>query len=129
MGTDTPLAVLSDKPVLLYNYFKQLFAQVTNPPIDPIREEIVTATTTMLGSEANLLDPTPESCRMIKLDEPIIDNSALEQIRHVDTKNFRPVTIPILFEASAGPGALEQALETLFADADKALAEGKNSSI
>jgi glutamate synthase (ferredoxin) len=126
MGTDTPLAVLSDKPVLLYNYFKQLFAQVTNPPIDPIREEIVTATTTMLGSEANLLDPTPESCRMIKLDEPIIDNSALEQIRHVDTKNFRPVTIPILFEASAGPGALEQALETLFADADKALAEGKN---
>jgi glutamate synthase (ferredoxin) len=126
MGTDTPLAVLSDKPVLLYNYFKQLFAQVTNPPIDPIREEIVTATTTMLGSEANLLDPTPESCRMIKLDEPIIDNSALEQIRHVDTKNFRPVTIPILFEATAGPGALEQALETLFADADKALAEGKN---
>ena len=71
------------------------------------REEIVTATTTMLGSEANLLDPTPESCRMIKLDEPIIDNSALEQIRHVDTKNFRPVTIPILFEASAGPDALE----------------------
>ena len=65
MGTDTPLAVLSQKPQLLYNYFKQLFAQVTNPPIDPIREEIITSTETMVGSEGNLLKPTPESCRMI----------------------------------------------------------------
>ena len=126
MGTDTPLAVLSDKPVLLYNYFKQLFAQVTNPPIDPIREEIVTATTTMLGSEANLLEPTPESCRMIKLDGPIIDNSELEQIRHVEREGFRPVTIPIIFEASAGPKGLEMAMDTLCADADKAIALGKN---
>jgi len=126
MGTDTPLAVLSDKPVLLYNYFKQLFAQVTNPPIDPIREEIVTATTTMLGSEANLLEPTPASCRMIKLEEPILDNAALEQIRTIEHPAFRPVTIPILFEAIAGPQGLEAAMETLFADADKALAEGKN---
>ena len=126
MGTDTPLAVLSDKPVLLYNYFKQLFAQVTNPPIDPIREEIVTATTTMLGSEGNLLEPTPTSCRMIKLDEPLIDNAALEQIRTLVHPAFRPVTLPILFDAAAGPEGLEAAMATLFADADKALAEGKN---
>jgi len=126
MGTDTPLAVLSDRPVLLYSYFKQLFAQVTNPPIDPIREEIVTATVTMLGSEGNLLEPKPESCRMIKLDSPIIDNSELEQIRHVEQPGFHPVTIPILFDAAGGPSALAPAMEALFAAADAAIAGGKN---
>ena len=70
MGTDTPLAVLSDKPQLLYNYFKQLFAQVTNPPIDPIREELITSTTLTLGSEGNLIDPKPESCRQFRLADP-----------------------------------------------------------
>jgi len=126
MGTDTPLAVLSDKPVLLYNYFKQLFAQVTNPPIDPIREEIVTATVTMLGSEGNLLDPKPESCRMIKLDGPIISNAELEQIRHVEGEGFHPVTIPILFPASEGAAGLAPAMQVLCAAADKAIAENKN---
>ncbi len=126
MGTDTPLAVLSDRPVLLYSYFKQLFAQVTNPPIDPIREEIVTATVTMLGSEGNLLDPKPESCRMIKLDGPIITNNELEQIRHVEREGFHPVTLPILFNASEGPDALAGAMDTLCAAADKAIADGKN---
>ena len=126
MGTDTPLAVLSDRPVLLYSYFKQLFAQVTNPPIDPIREEIVTSTVTMLGSEANLLDPTPVSCRMIKLDSPIINNSELEQIRHVEKEGFHPITIPILFEASGGASALAHAMDALCAAADQAIKDGKN---
>ena len=126
MGTDTPLAVLSDRPVLLYNYFKQLFAQVTNPPIDPIREEIVTATVTMLGSEGNLLAPEPESCRMIKLDGPIITNSELEQIRHVEREGFHPITLPILFPASNGPDGLGEAMESLFAAADRAILDGKN---
>ena len=114
MGTDTPLAVLSNKPQLLYNYFKQLFAQVTNPPIDPIREEIITSTETMVGSEGNLLEPTPESCRMIKLEHPILTNEELEKLRHVDRPGFKPVTLPILFKAAEGAprdwnGALDRA--------------------
>ena len=79
MGTDTPLAVLSDKPQLLYNYFKQLFAQVTNPPIDCIREEIITSTETTIGSERNLLEPSPESCRLIELKSPILTNEEFAQ--------------------------------------------------
>lgn len=126
MGTDTPLAVLSDRPVLLYSYFKQLFAQVTNPPIDPIREEIVTATVTMLGSEGNLLDPKPESCRMIKLDGPIINNAELEQVRHVERPGFHPVTIPILFNAESGAEGLGPAMDALCAAADAAIRDGKN---
>ena len=81
MGNDTPLAVLSDKPHLLYNYFKQLFAQVTNPPIDPIREELITATVTFLGSEGDLVNPGPQNCRRIQLESPLIDNDRLEQLR------------------------------------------------
>ncbi|MBE2205348.1 MAG: glutamate synthase large subunit [Chthoniobacterales bacterium] len=126
MGTDTPLAVLSDRPVLLYNYFKQLFAQVTNPPIDPIREEIVTATTTMLGSEGDLLNPKPESCRMIKLDGPIITNADLERIRHIEREGFYPATLPILFDPSERERGLETAMDKLCAAADAAIADGKN---
>src|SRR5205807_6749143 len=100
MGTDTPLAVLSDKSQLLYNYFKQLFAQVTNPPVDPIREENITSTETMVGSEGNLLEPTPESCRMIKLEHPILTNEELEKLRHVDRPGFKAITLPILFRAA-----------------------------
>ena len=126
MGTDTPLAVLSDRPVLLYNYFKQLFAQVTNPPIDPIREEIVTATVTMLGSEGNLLAPDPLSCRMIKLDGPIITDGELGQIRQVEREGFHPVTLPILFPSADGPDGLAPAMDSLFAAADQAISDGKN---
>jgi glutamate synthase domain-containing protein 2/glutamate synthase domain-containing protein 1/glutamate synthase domain-containing protein 3 len=126
MGTDTPLAVLSNKPQLLYNYFKQLFAQVTNPPIDPIREEIITSTETMIGSEGNLLAPTPKSCRMIKLEHPILTNEDLEKLRHVDRPGFKPVTLPILFKASEGMLGLEYALDQLFAAADKAIIGGSN---
>src|SRR6266568_1921727 len=126
MGTDTPLAVLSNKSQLIYNYFKQLFAQVTNPPIDPIREENITSTETMVGSEGNLLNPTPESCRMIKLEHPILANDELEKLRRVDRPGFKPITLPILFKAAEGAKGLEQALERLFASADRALAAGVN---
>ena len=127
MGTDTPLAVLSNKPQLIYNYFKQLFAQVTNPPIDPIREEIITATHTMLGSEGNLLKPTPESCRMIKLDHPILTNEQLEKLRHVDRPDFKAITLPILFKARGDARQnLEHALNELFAAADRAIGDGVN---
>ena len=101
MGTDTPLAVLSNKPQLLYNYFKQLFAQVTNPPIDPIREEIITSTETMVGSRGGLLNPKPESCALIKLKHPILTNEELEKLRHVNRPGFKAETLPILFNAVA----------------------------
>ena len=82
MGTDTPLAVLSNQNQLLYNYFKQLFAQVTNPPIDPIREEIITSTITLIGSEGNILEPTATNARRIKLKNPLLCNQELERLRH-----------------------------------------------
>jgi glutamate synthase (ferredoxin) len=126
MGNDTPLAVLSDRPQLLYNYFKQLFAQVTNPPIDSIREEIITATETMLGSERNLLVPEPEDCRQIKLQHPILTNDELEKIRHVDLPGFKPATLPILFEPGEdGPG-LERAMDELCRQASRAISDGTN---
>ena len=133
MGTDTPLAVLSNKPQLIYNYFKQLFAQVTNPPIDPIREEIITATHTMVGSEGNLLKPTPESCRMIKLEHPILTNAQLEKLRHVERPGFKAITLPILFNPNPNPNlnpnpgeSLQRALNDLFAAADRAIKDGVN---
>src|SRR5208283_546844 len=99
MGTDTPLAVLSNKPQLLYNYFKQLFAQVTNPPIDPIREEIITSTETMVGARGSLLTPRPEGCALIKLEHPILTNEELEKLRQVNRPGFKAATLPILFES------------------------------
>jgi glutamate synthase (ferredoxin) len=126
MGTDTPLAVLSQKPQLLYNYFKQLFAQVTNPPIDPIREEIITSTEIMVGGEGNLLEPTPQSSRLIKMHYPILTNEELEKLRHVSRAGFKCVTLPILFNAAAGAKSLGAALDTLFAAADKAIVDGAN---
>ncbi len=125
MGTDTPLAVLSDKPQLLYNYFKELFAQVTNPPIDPIREELITSTTLTLGSEGNLVEPKPESCRQLRLADPILKNSDMEKLRQVDEPGIKSKTLPILFNPNDGKAGLEQALEDLFAAADRAIAEGK----
>jgi glutamate synthase (ferredoxin) len=126
MGTDTPLAVLSNKPQLLYNYFKQLFAQVTNPPIDPIREEIITSSETMVGSEGNMLKPTPESCRMIKLEHPLLTNEQLEKLRHVSRVGFKAATLPILFKAADGAQGLDAALEELFAAADRAISDDAN---
>jgi glutamate synthase (ferredoxin) len=126
MGADNPLAVLSHRPQLLYSYFKQLFAQVTNPPIDPIREELITSTETMVGSEGNLLDPKPESCRMIKLAGPLLTNEELEKLRHVDRPGFKAATLPILFRTQNGTSGLEAALDTLFDAADKEISSGAN---
>src|SRR5450432_368090 len=106
MGTDTPLAVLSERTQLLYSYFKQLFAQVTNPPVDAIREEIVMAVDTSIGPEGNLLEPTPESARQITLASPVLLNEELEKLRHLGgnghSHGFHAITIPMLFEVGKG---------------------------
>ncbi|MBF8299114.1 MAG: GltB, partial [Dehalococcoidia bacterium] len=126
MGTDTPLAVLSNKPQLLYNYFKQLFAQVTNPPIDSIREEVVTSTVMRLGSEGNLLDPQPENCRTIKLEQPILTVEEMEKLRYIKRPGFNAITLPILFNPTLGAAGLEAALEELYAKASAAIRRGDN---
>ena len=115
MGNDTPLAVLSSKPKHLYQYFKQIFAQVTNPALDCIREELVTSTETFLGSEGNLLAPGPQSCRMIRLDSPLIDNESLAQLREVDLDGFKATTIDALFPADQGGDGLEAAFDKICA--------------
>lgn len=124
MGYDSPLAVLSKKPQLIYNYFKQLFAQVTNPPIDAIREEVVTAMGTTIGAERNLLNPEPLSCRHIHLPYPILDNEELAKLRHNNMNEFRLITLPILFPVSKEENQLEQALNALFEQADQAIESG-----
>ncbi|MSU61893.1 MAG: glutamate synthase large subunit [Pedosphaera sp.] len=126
MGTDTPLAVLSDKPQLLYNYFKQLFAQVTNPPIDCIREELITSAETTIGSERNLLKPEPASAHLIELYYPILTNEELAKLKHVSHGQFKSSTLPIIYKVAAGPSELEKALDSLFAQADRAIADGVN---
>ena len=124
MGNDTPLAVLSKKPMLLYEYFKQLFAQVTNPPIDSQKEALITSSIVFLGAEGNLLHPGPESCRRIKLHAPVIDNDELRKIKAVNLPGFKSVTLPILFKAGGGGTALNDALEGLFESASKAIKDG-----
>ncbi|MBW4553165.1 MAG: glutamate synthase large subunit [Aphanocapsa sp. GSE-SYN-MK-11-07L] len=124
MGADTPLAVLSNRPKLLYEYFQQLFAQVTNPPIDSIREEIVTSAETTIGAERNLLKPEPKSCHLIELKTPILSNAELAKLKHLDESGFKSVTLPILFNPAAGVQGLETALEDIFAQADQAIATG-----
>ena len=126
MGTDTPLAVLSDRPRPLYDYFKQVFAQVTNPPLDAIREELVTSMASTIGPEGNLLDPRPESCRQIRLKYPIIDNDQLAKLRHVYEPGFRCLRLPMLFDATRdGPG-LELAMDDLGRRASDAVDAGYN---
>jgi glutamate synthase (ferredoxin) len=141
MGNDAPLAVLSDQSQTLYNYFKQLFAQVTNPPIDPIREELVTASVSFIGSEGDLTRPGPDSCRMIQLESPLIDERQLAQLKEVNLSGFKSANLPITFEAEVGGLAeghnsisepaisgkgLEAALEKLFENADAAINDGVN---
>ncbi|MBI4397710.1 MAG: glutamate synthase large subunit [Candidatus Omnitrophica bacterium] len=126
MGNDAPLAVLSSRPQLLYNYFKQLFAQVTNPPIDCIREEIVTATDTLVGREGNLLEPVPKSARLIKLASPILTNEEFEKLKHVNHPDFKSMTLSILYSIDEGAHALGSALEALYEKASKAIGEGVN---
>src|SRR3989442_13348340 len=111
MGTDTPLAVLSNKSQPLFNYFKQLFAQVTNPPIDCIREEIITSTETAIGSERNLLKPGPEHARLIELKSPILTNEEFAKLKHVEMPGFKSATLPIFFKASDGPAGLRKPMD------------------
>ena len=124
MGSDVPLAVLSQRPQLLYNYFKQLFAQVTNPPIDAIREEIIMAEDMMLGPEKNLLEETPGHCHRLWIQRPILTNEELEKIAHTNVGNLKSITLPILFDKQEGIDGLEGALERLFKKADDVIAEG-----
>ncbi len=124
MGTDTPLACLSERPQLLFNYFKQLFAQVTNPPIDPIREELVMSLRTTIGSEQNLFQETPLHARQLELRTPCLSNEELAQIREVDEPGLHAVTLPVLFPAGSGGEGLEQALEVLCRRASEAVADG-----
>ena len=128
MGTDTPLAVLSDRPRLLFDYFKQLFAQVTNPPLDAIREEVVTAVASTVGPEANLLSPGPDSCRQLALPFPIIDNDELAKIVHIDDDGdragLRAVALPGLFRVGDGAVGLRAALDDICARASDAIEQG-----
>lgn len=130
MGNDAPLAVLSDHNQPLYNYFKQLFAQVTNPPIDPIREELVTASVSFVGSEGDLTAPGPKSCRMIKYESPLVANAQIEQLRDLDLDGFKSGALPILFASAeddeANAQSLKGALDELFASADAAISDGVN---
>jgi glutamate synthase (ferredoxin) len=124
MGTDTPLAVLSDRPKLLYDYFQQLFAQVTNPPIDSIREEIITSAQTTIGSEGNLLQAQPESCHLIALKSPVLSNEDLAKLRQLQAGGFKSITMPILFDPKTGVAGMEAAMDDIFSQADRAIAEG-----
>jgi len=124
MGNDAPLAVLSDRPQLLYNYFKQLFAQVTNPPLDAIREEIITSMITTIGSEGNLLDETPEQCRLLRLDRPVISNEELARIKALNQPGLRSRTLSILFPREEGPKGMRRRLDELRREASRAIADG-----
>jgi len=133
MGNDAPLAVLSDRPQLLYSYLKQLFAQVTNPPVDSIREELIMSVETSIGPERNLLQPSPESARQIELPSPILANEELEKLRHLDGTGpgatgshtgFKTFTLPILFRVEDGGPGLERAMEELCRSASEAIADG-----
>ncbi|NLO96805.1 MAG: glutamate synthase large subunit [Peptococcaceae bacterium] len=126
MGMDVPLAVLSEKPQMLYLYFKQLFAQVTNPPIDGIREEIITSCNMLLGSSGNLLKPDQGNAASIFLEHPILTNEQLQVIKNLNNEQFKAVTLSLLYPVAGGARAMERALDNLFREADKAISEGAN---
>ena len=126
MGNDTPLAALSNKPKMLYDYFKQLFAQVTNPPIDSLREELITSTTVMLGTEGELLEPSEVNCRRIRLPHPVLTNQALEKIRGIDKLGFRAVTLPIFYAVAQGGKGIEIAMQDLYRHSEQAASKGVN---
>jgi glutamate synthase (NADPH/NADH) large chain len=130
MGNDAALAVLSERPQVLYSYFKQLFAQVTNPPIDAIREEIITASEMAIGPEGNLLEPGPEAAHQLELPSPVLSNEELEKIRHLsesdDPHGFKAITLPTLYRVAGGGAALRKAIEQLRDRASEAIAEGYN---
>ena len=127
MGNDTPLAVLSDKAQLLYNYFRQQFAQVTNPPIDPIREELVMSLTEYIGAVGmNILTPSENHCKMVRLNHPILNNAQLDILCNIRYKGFKTVKLPLLFEVAKECQGLQQALATLCKQAEESVNEGVN---
>ena len=127
MGNDTPLAVLSDKPQLLYNYFRQQFAQVTNPPIDPIREELVMSLTEYIGAVGmNILTPSENHCKMVRLNHPILNNAQLDILCNIRYKGFKTVKLLLLFEVAKGRQGLQEALATLCKQAEESVNEGVN---
>jgi len=127
MGNDTPIAAISEKPHRLFTYFRQLFAQVTNPPIDPIREELVMSLTGYIGSlQKNLLDEVAEHCKMVKFTSPVINNTYFQIIKNLKYKGFSTVVLPMHFPVCKGENALTEALDELCRDAEKAVDEGKN---
>ena len=123
MGIDTPLAVLSNKHQPLFNYFKQLFAQVTNPPIDSIREKVVTSTTVYLGTEGNILEEKAENCKQLRINDPILTNTDLLKIKNMNVEGFKVETIPIIYYKNT---SLERAIDHLFVEVDRAHREGAN---
>lgn len=125
MGDDTPLAVLSHKPRLLYSYFKQRFAQVTNPPVDSLREQIVMSLTTNLGRKKSILEETPEHARVLQFKTPILSNEELKWIKNLQHPEFRCEELPMLFDAAEGPEEMKRALKRLRESASKAVDEGK----
>ena len=127
MGNDTPLAILSDRPQLLYNYFRQQFAQVTNPPIDPIREELVMSLTEYIGAVGmNILTPNESHCKMVRLPHPILTNTQLDILCNIRYKGFKTVKLPMLFEAAKGRAGLQEALARLCKEAEESVTEGVN---
>ena len=127
MGNDTPLAVLSDQPQLLFNYFRQQFAQVTNPPIDPIREELVMSLTEYIGAVGmNILLPSEAHCKMVRLPHPILNNTQLDILCNIRYKGFNTVKLPMLFEAARGKAGLQEALDRLCKAAEQAVTDGAN---
>lgn len=127
MGNDTPLAVLSDQPQLLFNYFRQQFAQVTNPPIDPIREELVMSLTEYIGAVGmNILLPNETHCKMVRLPHPILNNTQLDILCNIRYKGFNTVKLPMLFEAARGKVGLQEALDRLCKAAEQAVTDGAN---
>ncbi|MBQ1194147.1 MAG: glutamate synthase subunit alpha, partial [Lachnospiraceae bacterium] len=123
MGSDSPLAVLSNKHQPLFNYFKQLFAQVTNPPIDAIREEVVTSTTVYIGEDGNILEEKPENCRVLKVNNPILTNTDILKIKNMNVEGFKVAVLPIIYYRNT---SLKKALEHLFLEADRAHRDGAN---
>ncbi len=126
MGTDTPLAVLSDRPQLLYNYFKQLFAQVTNPPLDGIREEIITDISLAIGEDRNIFDIIPEQATKLRIQNPVISNDDLDKIKNIAHPDFTAATIPMLYPIEKGVNGLEKALDEMLEQTSKAVADGAN---
>ena len=123
MGTDTPLAVLSSQHPPLFNYFKQRFAQVTNPPIDAIREKVVTSTSVYIGAHGNLLEDKPENCKVLKVHNPILTNTDLLKIKYMNVPGFKVATVSINYYKNT---SLEKAIDRVFLEVDRAYKEGAN---